>query len=105
MPQRYIFHDAANRGFIVVFVPSVGEQSVAFFWRQADAEDWDPIQPAPQLFELESGNFVVYDPNRFDPCIDRDCRCHQSRNNSSGFGSTPANAFADFWETWEARSK
>lgn len=101
--ERCIYN--TPRGSFVTVTSYAGVDCAAFFWRAADAENWDPLHPpAPEAFQVSPGCFFAYDPARFDACDDPECRCRQARGNSRGSGATAAEAFAEFWEQWEERS-
>lgn len=55
----------------------------------------------PKVFPTEgprSMRFVAYDPDKYDVCGDEDCHCRRSDTNTCGYGATPEEAIADFWE-------
>jgi hypothetical protein len=61
-------------------------------------------KPIPEVYATEGwGNqrYEALDPNTYDPCYDPDCKCHTSRGNIRGFGATPEDAVANFWEQYD----
>ena len=61
-------------------------------------------RPIPQVFPTEGpreSQYAAYDPDRFDVCGDPDCSCRRSKNNITGYGATPEDAIADFWEKYD----
>ena len=60
----------------------------------------------PEVFATGEGGsvrYVAYDLNTYDVCCDPDCNCRRSAGNATGYGETPEQALAAFWEDLELR--